>query len=86
MQPAVRAAELRDLLNKASHDYYVLDAPVLADSDYDQLFRELQAIEASNPELSTADSPTLRVGAPPASQLQKHEHMIPMLSLGNAFD
>ena len=86
MQPAVRSAELREQLNRASHEYYVLDAPALADSDYDQLFRELQAIEASHPELKTADSPTLRVGAPPASQLQKHAHMVPMLSLGNAFD
>ncbi|MBA3406409.1 MAG: NAD-dependent DNA ligase LigA, partial [Gemmatimonadaceae bacterium] len=79
-------AELREQLNRASHEYYVLDAPALADSDYDRLFRDLQAIEASHPELKTADSPTLRVGAPPASQLQKHAHMVPMLSLGNAFD
>ncbi len=86
MQPAARAAELRELLSRASHEYYVLDAPAMADSEYDQLFRELQAIEANHPELRTADSPTLRVGASPASQLQKHTHMVPMLSLGNAFD
>ncbi|MEO5579200.1 MAG: NAD-dependent DNA ligase LigA, partial [Gemmatimonadaceae bacterium] len=82
----MRAAELRDLLHKASHEYYVLDAPALTDRDYDLLFRELQQLESAYPELKTPDSPTLRVGAQPASQLQKHSHMVPMLSLGNAFD
>src|SRR6202011_6149433 len=48
--------------------------------------RELQAIEAEHPELRTADSPTMRVGAEPASALAKHTHLVPMISLGNAFD
>lgn len=77
---------LRELLSSASYEYYVLDAPSLADSDYDLLFRELQTIEAANPELRADDSPTLRIGAPPASRLEKHAHIMPMLSLGNAFD
>ncbi|MEX0908606.1 MAG: NAD-dependent DNA ligase LigA [Gemmatimonadaceae bacterium] len=84
--PAARAAELRDALTRASHEYYVLDRPRMADAEYDRLFRELQEIEERHPELRTGDSPTQRVGAPPASQLDKYEHLVPMLSLGNAFD
>ncbi|MDQ6736858.1 MAG: hypothetical protein M3Z30_04065, partial [Gemmatimonadota bacterium] len=84
--PARRGAELRELLHRASHEYYVLDRPSMADSDYDSRFRELQKLETSYPELRTADSPTHRVGAEPQSSLAKHTHAVPMLSLGNAFD
>ncbi|HEU4629100.1 MAG TPA: NAD-dependent DNA ligase LigA [Gemmatimonadaceae bacterium] len=84
--PAARAAWLRDALRRAAHEYYVLDRPTLADAEYDRLFRELQALEAERPELRTPDSPTLRVGAEPATALAKHRHLVPMLSLGNAFD
>ena len=80
-----RAAELRRLLNRASHAYYVLDAPDLSDAEYDKLFRELQALEQEHPELRTADSPTQRVGTEPAAQFSKHRHLVPMLSLANAF-
>ena len=81
-----RAAELRALLTGAAHEYYVLDRPTLADAEYDRAFRELQALEAAHPALRTADSPTMRVGAEPASALAKHTHLVPMISLGNAFD
>jgi DNA ligase (NAD+) len=81
-----RAAELRETLRRASHEYYVLDQPTLSDPEYDRLFRELKEIEAAHPELQTPDSPTLRVGAEPASRLEKTEHLAPMLSLDNAFD
>lgn len=64
----------------------MLDRPRMADDEYDRLFRELQEIEERHPELRAADSPTLRVGAAPASQLEKYEHLVPMLSLDNAFD
>jgi DNA ligase (NAD+) len=84
--PTARASQLREILNRASHEYYVLDAPKLSDREYDALFRELQELEAEHPKLRTSDSPTLRVGAPPQSFLIKHEHLVPMLSLGNAFD
>jgi DNA ligase (NAD+) len=80
-----RAAELRRQLDQASYEYYVLDRPSLADNAYDALFRELQELEAAHPELRTPDSPTQRVGAAPQSQLPKHTHLVPMLSLGNAF-
>ncbi len=84
--PAARAAELRRLLDRANHAYYVLDAPEIPDAEYDRLFRELQALEAAHPELRVPDSPTGRVGAAPASQLARVTHGRPMLSLANAFD
>ena len=83
--PERRAAELRALLQQAAHDYYVLDRPTLPDTRYDQLFRELQDLERAHPTLRVADSPTMRVGAEVASSLAKHAHLLPMLSLGNAF-
>ena len=83
---AARASTLRELLERANHDYYVLDRPTLSDREYDALFRELSGLEAAHPTLRTADSPTLRVGAEPQGQLAKHAHLVPMLSLGNAFD
>jgi DNA ligase (NAD+) len=86
VSPERRAAELRALLQQASHDYYVLDRPTLPDAEYDRLFRELQEIERAHPALRTADSPTMRVGAEPASALAKHTHVVPMISLGNAFN
>jgi DNA ligase (NAD+) len=82
--PERRAAELRALLQQASRDYYILDRPTLSDAAYDRAFRELQAIEREHPELRTADSPTMRVGAEPASALAKHTHLMSMISLGNA--
>src|SRR5215213_7427097 len=83
---SARAAELRRRLESASYEYYVLDRPEVSDKEYDQLFRELQELERDNPELRTADSPTVRVGAPPQSSLPRHTHLVPMLSLGNAFN
>jgi DNA ligase (NAD+) len=83
--PAARAAELRRLLERANHAYYVLDKPELTDAEYDRLFRELQELEAKHPELRTPDSPTHRVGAEPAEKFRKHRHLVPMLSLANAF-
>ena len=83
---AARAAELRRLLERASHEYYVLDLPEMSDAEYDRLFRELQELETAHPGLRTADSPTYRIGADPAAAFQKHRHLVPMLSLANAFD
>jgi DNA ligase (NAD+) len=83
---AARAAELRRILERANHAYYVLDRPEMSDAEYDRLFRELQALETAHPALRTSDSPTLRVGAAPATAFTKHRHLVPMLSLANAFD
>jgi DNA ligase (NAD+) len=84
--PAVRAAALRDELARLNHAYHTLDQPLASDAEYDALFRELQAIEQAHPDLQTPDSPTLRVGGAPRSDLPTVEHDVPMLSLGNAFD
>ncbi|HEU5479049.1 MAG TPA: NAD-dependent DNA ligase LigA, partial [Candidatus Tumulicola sp.] len=81
-----RARELRGLIERANHCYYVLDAPEISDREYDLLMRELQQVEEQCPELRTPDSPTQRVGAPIQGGLAKVIHMVPMLSLGNAFD
>ncbi len=82
---AEEAGRLRRLIEEANRAYYVADAPVLSDAEYDRLFRELQALEAQHPELAAPDSPTQRVGAEPASALTKRTHHRPMLSLANAF-
>ena len=84
--PAARAAELRRLLERANHAYYVLDKPEISDAEYDRAFRELQDLETQHPELRTPDSPTHRIGAEPADKFRKHRHLVPMLSLGNAFN
>jgi len=83
---AGRASELRRQIDAANRAYYVEDAPTIPDAEYDRLFRELQALEEAHPALRTADSPTQRVGAEPASALRKHTHRRPMLSLANAFE
>jgi DNA ligase (NAD+) len=85
VKPAARAAELRRILERANHAYYLLDKPEMSDAEYDRLFRELQDLEAKNPQLQTPDSPTLRVGGEPTSAFRKHRHLVPMLSLANAF-
>jgi len=82
---AARAAELRRILERANHAYYVLDKPEISDAEYDRLFRELQDLETKHEDLRTPDSPTQRVGAEPAAGFKKHRHLVPMLSLANAF-
>ena len=78
---AARAAELRELLNRALIAYHVDDDPIMDDAAYDVLYDELVAIEAEHPELVTPDSPTQRVGAPLSGQFQKVRHLTPMGSL-----
>jgi DNA ligase (NAD+) len=82
---AQRAAELRALLQRAAHAYYVLDAPLLEDPVYDRLYRELLELESADPSLITPDSPSQRVGGAPAEGFTSVEHRIPLLSLDNAF-
>src|ERR687885_2461241 len=83
---AARADELRRQIERANYQYYVLDQPEISDLEYDRLFRELLELEQHYPELRSPDSPTQRVGAPPQSQLAKHDHLVRMLSLANAFN
>jgi DNA ligase (NAD+) len=84
--PTVRAAELRQLLKRHAHLYYVLDAPEISDAQYDRLMRELQELEAANPALVTPDSPTQRVGAAPLTAFGVIIHPKPLLSLANVFN
>jgi DNA ligase (NAD+) len=81
-----RAARLREELERANHQYYVLDAPVLPDAEYDRLFRELQELENRHPELVTPDSPTQRVGGRPLEGLAPVRHGVPMLSIRTETD
>ena len=90
MKPAgavVREAQaLREEIERANYNYYVLDRPTIPDAEYDRLFRRLQALEQQHPELATPDSPTQRVGAAPLKEFPEVTHRVPMLSLNNAFE
>ena len=78
--------QLREQIRLHAHRYYVLDDPIIADGEYDALFRELLALEAAHPELVTADSPSHRVGGSPLQTFAPVEHASPMLSLENIFN
>lgn len=80
-----RADELHRLIEHHNHRYYVLDDPAVPDAEYDRLMRELESLEASYPDLITADSPTQRVSGTPMDGFVTVRHRVPMLSLGNAF-
>ena len=80
-----RVTELREEIDRHNYAYYVLDEPLVDDSVYDGLMRELEALEAKHPSLRSEDSPTARVGAPPQEAFRTVAHRVPMLSLGNAF-
>lgn len=80
-----RLEELRRLIDHHNYRYYVLDDPEVSDAEYDRLMQELRELEARHPEWVTPDSPTQRVGAPPAAGFTPVEHQIPLLSLDNAF-
>jgi DNA ligase (NAD+) len=78
-----RIEELRSLLHHHSHRYHVLDDPEISDSEYDALYRELEALEEANPGLVTADSPTRRIGEVPESSFAPAAHRQRMFSLDN---
>lgn len=80
-----RIEELKEQLNRWSHEYYVEDKPTATDAEYDKAYHELVALEVEHPELVTPDSPTQRVGGEVLDQFQKVTHTNPMLSLSNAF-
>jgi DNA ligase (NAD+) len=79
-------ARLRVEIEQHNFRYYVEDAPVVSDAEYDALMRKLMALEQAHPELVTPESPTQRVGASPLAAFGAVTHAVPMLSLGNAFD
>ncbi len=80
-----RTDELRKILQRASYEYYALDAPTMEDSVYDALYHELRNLETEYPQLITPDSPTQRVGEKALSQFVSVQHHIPLYSLDNAF-
>ena len=85
MSPKERIEELTALLTQANYRYYVLDDPTMQDFEYDRLLRELEELEAANPELASPDSPTKRVGGEALSQFEKVSHPVPLMSLQDVF-
>jgi DNA ligase (NAD+) len=81
---AARVATLRQQIERANYEYYVLDNPTISDAEYDALMRELKAIEDAHQELITPESPTQRVGTTPSTTFAEVRHPRPMLSLANA--
>lgn len=78
--------QLIQLLAKHNHAYYVMDQPTIADSEYDQLFHQLKALEQQHPDLVQPDTPTNKVGGTPLAKFTTVRHAVPMLSLGNVFN
>ena len=79
-------SELTNEIRDHQFKYHVLDAPTITDSEFDRLLRELTALEAKNPELREADSPTLGIGGGFATSFSQHDHIEKMMSLDNVFD
>ena len=80
-----RIDQLRNELHAHNYNYYVLNAPVISDQEFDRLMRELQDLEAKHPECFDANSPTMRVGSDLNKNFTQVEHKYPMLSLGNTY-
>jgi len=81
-----RINELKEEIEKHNYYYYVLDSPIVSDTEWDKLFRELEALESEYPNLIDINSPTQRVGAKPLDGFKTDKHRIPMLSLSNAMN
>ena len=86
MDEIMRIKELRELLEKLSYEYYVLDHPSRSDQEYDRLMQELIALEEKHPEMADPNSPSQRVGGGVLEGFEKVEHRRMMLSLGNVFN
>ena len=85
MNPKDEIKQLTEQLERANHEYYVLDAPTMADFEYDRLLRRLEELEAQYPELASPLSPTKRVGGEALSKFEKVEHEVPLESLQDVF-
>lgn len=85
MTPQERITELREMLHKHNHNYYVLNAPQISDKEFDNLMRELQELEAEHPDMYDSNSPTQRVGSDLSKGFKQVAHKYPMLSLGNTY-
>ena len=86
VSPEDRIAELRAQIRFHNKQYHELDAPEIADAEYDALVRELASLEELHPDLIIADSPTQTVGSAPSEQFAPVTHLSPMMSLDNATD
>ncbi|HEV8347899.1 MAG TPA: NAD-dependent DNA ligase LigA [Vicinamibacterales bacterium] len=84
--PEERLRELRDLIRHHEECYYIRSAPEISDAEFDALLHELEALEAEYPDLVTSDSPTQRVAGRPVEGFETVEHLVPMLSLDNAYN
>lgn len=84
--PAKEIEKLREVLRFHEYRYYVLNDPLIADPEYDQLFKQLERIEAENPKLITTDSPTQRVAKGLTKDFPTVQHLVPMLSLDNSYN
>ncbi len=80
-----RISFLREHLNYCNHKYYIENAPVISDFEFDTLLRELQDLEAADPEFADPNSPTVRVGSDITNEFRSIEHSFPMLSLSNTY-
>lgn len=78
--------QLRQDIELHNYKYYIENNPVLSDAEYDRLLQHLIALEEQYPQFKNSDSPTQRVGAKPARELSSVKHLLPMLSLANAFN
>ncbi|OTG60321.1 DNA ligase (NAD(+)) LigA [Acinetobacter sp. ANC 4204] len=88
-QTSTVVAQMRQLIQilaQHNHAYYVMDQPTILDSEYDQLFHQLKALEEQHPECIQPDSPINKVGAKPLAKFTSVTHVVPMLSLGNVFN
>lgn len=85
MDPKERILELRRLLNHHNHQYYVLNTPEISDKEFDMLMKELEALEAANPDMEDPLSPTRRVGSDLTGGFEQAAHIHPMLSLSNTY-
>src|SRR5215831_16239524 len=85
MTPAERVRQLRAQIRHHEEQYYVHDAPEVTDAEFDVLMRELTALEAAHPDLADPASPTQRVGGRPVEGFDTAAHLVPMLSLENAY-
>jgi DNA ligase (NAD+) len=84
--PADRIRELREAIRHHEERYYIHNDPEISDEEFDRLLHQLEKLEAENPDLVTADSPTQRVGGRPVEGFPTVEHLVPMLSLDNAYN
>lgn len=80
-----RLLELRNIINRHNHSYYVLNAPEISDQEFDMLMKELEQLEAEYPEMADPYSPTQRVGSDLTDRFEQAQHIYPMLSLGNTY-